>query len=106
MFPPKLIQISYNRKTVHLTNLHNITGIPFESMVFFDNEYGNIRDVKNWVSNVSIHQMECQEIIGIKLWKCLIELYLIHFHLCNVNTFTIVQPVNIVYDITLSTDFC
>jgi len=46
MFPPKLIQISYNRKTVHLTNLHNITGIPFESMVFFDNEYGNIRDVK------------------------------------------------------------
>lgn len=48
MIPNKnLIEINaYANKTVHLTNLKNKTKIPFDSMVFFDNEYHNIRTVQ------------------------------------------------------------
>jgi magnesium-dependent phosphatase 1 len=40
-----LVEISYNDKTHHFKNLHNKTGIPFENMVFFDNEHWNIQSV-------------------------------------------------------------
>jgi hypothetical protein len=40
-----LIQISFNNKSHHFRRLHQITGIPYEEMVFFDNEYCNIRSV-------------------------------------------------------------
>ena len=39
------IEISFDNKKNHLQRLHRSTGIPFENMVFFDNEYGNIRSV-------------------------------------------------------------
>ena len=35
----------YNDKTHHLTRLQKQTGIPFEEMCFFDNEYWNIKCV-------------------------------------------------------------
>ena len=41
----RLVDISYGNKKEHLTRLHKKMGIPFESMAFFDNEYGNIRSV-------------------------------------------------------------
>lgn len=41
----RLVEISYGNKKDHLNRLHKKTGIPFESMAFFDNEYGNIRSV-------------------------------------------------------------
>jgi magnesium-dependent phosphatase 1 len=34
-----LVEISYNNKTHHFRRLHQKTGIPFENMVFFDNEF-------------------------------------------------------------------
>lgn len=43
----RLVEISYGSKTQHLTRLHKKTGIPFEQMAFFDNEYGNIRSVSS-----------------------------------------------------------
>ena len=42
-----LVEISYDNKKYHLQRLHKKTGIPYEQMVFFDNEYGNIRSVSS-----------------------------------------------------------
>ena len=44
-FDRDLIEISYNEKKRHFESLHRKTGIPFESMAFFDNEYWNIQNV-------------------------------------------------------------
>ena len=38
-------EIFPGRKTKHLANLRERTGIPYSSMLFLDNEYANIRDV-------------------------------------------------------------
>lgn len=43
----ELVEISYDNKKVHFRRLHKRTGIPFEQMMFFDNEYGNIRSVQS-----------------------------------------------------------
>jgi magnesium-dependent phosphatase 1 len=43
----KLVEIAYGSKTGHLKNLQRKTGIPFNEMAFFDNEYGNIRSVSS-----------------------------------------------------------
>ena len=45
-FPANLSEIYKQSKSHHLTNLKKKTGIPFESMVFFDNEGWNIRVVE------------------------------------------------------------
>jgi len=42
-----LVEISFENKKHHLKRLHKATGIPFEQMIFFDNEYGNIRSVSS-----------------------------------------------------------
>ena len=39
------VEISYSDKQTHFKNLHKKTGIPYESMAFFDNEYWNITSV-------------------------------------------------------------
>eukprot|EP00568_Trieres_chinensis_P010981 CAMPEP_0183291382 /NCGR_PEP_ID=MMETSP0160_2-20130417/827_1 /TAXON_ID=2839 ORGANISM="Odontella Sinensis, Strain Grunow 1884" /NCGR_SAMPLE_ID=MMETSP0160_2 /ASSEMBLY_ACC=CAM_ASM_000250 /LENGTH=200 /DNA_ID=CAMNT_0025452181 /DNA_START=130 /DNA_END=732 /DNA_ORIENTATION=- len=44
-FRRDLVEISFGSKTNHFRRLHAKTGIPYENMAFFDNEYGNIRDV-------------------------------------------------------------
>ena len=41
----RMVEISYGNKKDHFKRLHKKTDIPFESMAFFDNEYGNIRSV-------------------------------------------------------------
>lgn len=41
------VEISFENKKHHLKRLRKATGIPFEQMVFFDNEYGNIRSVSS-----------------------------------------------------------
>mmetsp|Transcript_26876 Transcript_26876/g.64111 ORF Transcript_26876/g.64111 Transcript_26876/m.64111 type:complete len:300 (+) Transcript_26876:314-1213(+) len=46
-----LIEIAFENKQYHFQQLHRKTGIPFEEMVFFDNEYGNIRSV----SKLGVH---------------------------------------------------
>jgi len=38
-------EIFPGRKTKHLANLRERTGIPYERMLFLDNEYSNVRDV-------------------------------------------------------------
>jgi magnesium-dependent phosphatase 1 len=40
-----LVEISFNDKTHHFRRLHGKTGIPYEQMVFFDNEPRNIQSV-------------------------------------------------------------
>ena len=45
-FDKNLIEISFNDKTHHFQRLHRKTHIPYENMVFFDNEEWNIRQVK------------------------------------------------------------
>ena len=40
-----LVEISFQDKTYHFRNLHKKTGIPYEDMVFFDNEHWNIKQV-------------------------------------------------------------
>jgi magnesium-dependent phosphatase 1 len=44
-FEHDLIEIAYGDKTEHLQRLHKTTGIPYESMCFFDNEHSNIKTV-------------------------------------------------------------
>ena len=44
-FDENLIEISYMDKSKHFESLNRKTGIPFEQMVFFDNEYWNIQSV-------------------------------------------------------------
>lgn len=44
-FGSNLVEISFENKQQHLRRLQKSTGIPFEDMIFFDNEYGNIRSV-------------------------------------------------------------
>ena len=39
------VEISFDNKKYHFRRLHKTTGIPFEQMIFFDNEYGNIKSV-------------------------------------------------------------
>ena len=41
-----LIEISYSDKYKHFESLHRKTGIPFENMVFFDNERWNCQSVE------------------------------------------------------------
>ena len=43
----RMVEISYGNKKDHFQRLHKKTGIPFDCMAFFDNEYGNIRSVSN-----------------------------------------------------------
>ena len=45
-FDQDLIEISYDNKARHMESLNRKTGIPFENMVFFDNEYWNIQSVE------------------------------------------------------------
>ena len=42
-----LIEISYSDKSKHFESLNRKTGIAFEDMVFFDNEFWNIQSVGN-----------------------------------------------------------
>lgn len=42
-----LVEIDVRSKTNHFKRLHHKTGIPYEQMAFFDNEYGNIRTVSS-----------------------------------------------------------
>lgn len=44
-FDENLIEISYSDKSQHFESLNRKTGIAFEDMVFFDNEYWNIQSV-------------------------------------------------------------
>ncbi len=44
-FDKDLIEISYDNKAKHFISLNRKTGIPFEDMAFFDNEYSNIKSV-------------------------------------------------------------
>mmetsp|Transcript_26195 Transcript_26195/g.37558 ORF Transcript_26195/g.37558 Transcript_26195/m.37558 type:complete len:196 (+) Transcript_26195:63-650(+) len=41
------VEISFSDKKAHFKNLKHKTGIPYESMVFFDNEYWNISSVSS-----------------------------------------------------------
>ena len=41
-----LVEIAYSNKKEHLRRLHKTTGIPYEQMVFFDNEHYNITSVQ------------------------------------------------------------
>ena len=40
-----LVEIAFENKKYHFRRLQKKTGVPYEQMVFFDNEYGNIRSV-------------------------------------------------------------
>jgi len=51
-FEDRLIEISYSSKAQHLERLHRKTGIPYESMAFFDNEHWNIQDVSSALPSV------------------------------------------------------
>eukprot|EP00804_Cyclotella_cryptica_P014028 CCRYP_002514-RA/>CCRYP_002514-RA protein AED:0.07 eAED:-0.00 QI:0/0/0/1/1/1/2/0/204 len=46
-FDQELIEISYADKSRHFESLNRKTGIPYEMMSFFDNEYWNIQSVGN-----------------------------------------------------------
>lgn len=41
------VEISFDNKKSHFKRLHKSTGIPYEQMLFFDNEYSNIRSVSS-----------------------------------------------------------
>jgi magnesium-dependent phosphatase 1 len=49
------IEISYGTKVGHITRLQKSTGIAFEDMCFFDNEYSNIRDVSKKLPEVKCY---------------------------------------------------
>jgi magnesium-dependent phosphatase 1 len=43
----ELVEIHFDNKKHHFHRLHKSTGVPYDEMVFFDNEYGNIRTVSS-----------------------------------------------------------
>jgi magnesium-dependent phosphatase 1 len=45
-FDSNLIEMSFSNKREHFQRLHKKTNIPYQSMVFFDNEYSNITSVQ------------------------------------------------------------
>lgn len=49
------IEISYGSKVGHISRLHKKTGIPYDQMAFFDNEYGNIRAVSRGLPDVKCY---------------------------------------------------
>lgn len=51
-FSKDLIEISYGSKYNHIQRLHKTTGIPYNEMCFFDNEYGNVQDVQTKLPDV------------------------------------------------------
>lgn len=42
-----LVEVHFANKQHHFRRLHGATGIPYDEMIFFDNEYGNIRSVSS-----------------------------------------------------------
>ena len=50
-----LIEISYGSKYNHIQRLHQTTGIPYNEMAFFDNEYWNIQDVQSKLPDVKCY---------------------------------------------------
>jgi len=60
-----LVEISYGTKTHHFHRLHQKTGIPYEEMTFFDNEYGNIRDV----SKLGVHCFYTPDGMMVEDWE-------------------------------------
>jgi Acid Phosphatase len=60
-----LIEIAFDNKQYHFRQLHKKTGIPYEDMVFFDNEYGNIRSV----SQLGVHSVYTPDGMQHKHWE-------------------------------------
>lgn len=46
------VEISYGSKVRHIERLHSKTGVPYDQMAFFDNEYGNISAVSGALPDV------------------------------------------------------
>ena len=42
-----VVEISKDDKRYHFERIREATGLAFEDMVFFDNEYGNCRDISS-----------------------------------------------------------
>lgn len=60
-----LIEIAFDNKQYHFKQLQRKTGIPFEEMVFFDNEYGNISSV----SKLGVHCVYTPDGMQHKHWE-------------------------------------
>ncbi|KAL2498942.1 Haloacid dehalogenase-like hydrolase (HAD) superfamily protein [Abeliophyllum distichum] len=57
MFVAEDIFSSWSHKTEHFQKIHKKTGIPFELMIFFDDEDRNIRAVsKMGVTSILVHR--------------------------------------------------
>ncbi|KAI9027785.1 magnesium-dependent phosphatase-1 [Hyaloraphidium curvatum] len=62
---PKAVVLSKRSKTEHFQHMRETLGIPFSEMIFFDNEYGNIRAV----SPLGVHCFYCPEGLTKKHWE-------------------------------------
>jgi len=56
-------------KTTHHRNLHKKTGVPYEEMVFFDNEHCNIEEV----APLGVHCVYCPDGVTQNVWRDGIE---------------------------------
>ncbi len=66
-------------KIKHFKNIQKKTGIPFEEMVFFDNEYRNIEDV----SKLGVHCVYTPEGLNWKYWQSGLKMYREYMKLPN-----------------------
>ena len=58
-------EIFPGKKTSHFQNIQRRTGARFEDMVFFDNEWRNIRDV----SALGVHCVHCEDGMSAEVWS-------------------------------------
>ena len=64
-FDSELVHIYSDSKTAHFERISAQSGVPLESMIFFDNEYGNIRSV----SQMGVTCIYCPQGVTTKAWQ-------------------------------------
>lgn len=65
------IEISYDSKTRHFERISSSTGVPMESILFFDNEYGNCKSV----SKQGVSVCYCPDGVTRQVWEKAIECF-------------------------------
>jgi magnesium-dependent phosphatase 1 len=65
------MEISHESKVEHFRRISTSLGIPFEDMLFLDNEYWNCKDV----SELGVTVGHCPEGVTMEIWKAALEAF-------------------------------
>ena len=65
------IQISYDGKANHFRKIASETGVAFKDMLFFDNEFGNCKDV----SSLGVTVAYCPKGVDTSIWEAAVDAF-------------------------------